>query len=78
LLKVAHHGSGYSTKEEMLSALRPRLALISCGKDNRYGHPHKELLERLENAGCRIFITAQKGAVAVETDGRQVWVESFQ
>ena len=78
LLKVAHHGSAYSTKEEMLSSLRPRFALISCGKGNRYGHPHGELLERLETAGCRIYTTADCGAVKVRTDGKRVWVESFK
>ena len=78
MLKVAHHGSAYSTKEEMLSALRPRLAFISCGKNNGYGHPHTELLERLENAGCRIFVTARCGAVSVGTDGEKIWVEEFR
>ena len=78
LLKVAHHGSAYSTKEEMLSALSPRLALISCGQDNRYGHPHAALLERLEDAGCSIFTTAEGGAVTVKTDGERVWVETFR
>ena len=78
LLKVAHHGSAYSTKEEMLSVLRPRLALISCGKSNGYGHPHEELLERLENAGCRICVTACCGAVTVRTDGEKLWVEEFR
>lgn len=78
LLKVAHHGSAYSTKEEMLSVLRPRLALISCGKSNGYGHPHEELLERLENAGCRICVTARCGAVTVRTDGEKLWVEEFR
>lgn len=78
LLKVAHHGSAYSTKEEMLSSLRPRVALISCGKGNRYGHPHGELLDRLETAGCRIYTTAVCGAVRVRTDGERVWVECFK
>lgn len=78
VLKVAHHGSAYSTEEELLSALRPRLALISCGKDNPYGHPHRELLERLEAAECRIFITAESGAVTVRSDGKKVWTETFK
>lgn len=78
LLKVAHHGSAYSTREEMLAALRPRLALISCGEGNRYGHPHEELLERLDAAGCLTYITAQGGAVRVITDGERVWTEQFR
>ncbi len=78
MLKVAHHGSAYSTGEELLSGLRPRLALISCGENNPYGHPHRELLERLEAAGCRIYITAESGAVTVESDGKRVWTETFR
>lgn len=77
LLKVAHHGSQYSTGEEMLNKLLPRIALISCGKNNRYGHPHKELLERLERAGSRIYHTPEYGAVTVEKKGREIRVEIF-
>ena len=73
LLKVAHHGSNYSTGEEMLNRLRPRIALISCGKDNRYGHPHEELLERLERAGSRIYDTPGYGAVTVEKKEPKIW-----
>ncbi len=51
LLKVAHHGSAYSTRREMLELFSPKLAFISCGANNRYGHPHEELLERLGEAG---------------------------
>lgn len=69
LLKVAHHGSKYSTSEAFLTAVDPKTAVISCGQDNSYGHPHAELLDRLETAGCEIFCTADCGAVMVETDG---------
>jgi len=51
LLKVAHHGSGNSTGEGFLQELAPEIALISSGRDNRYGHPHEELLERLRAQG---------------------------
>lgn len=78
LLKVAHHGSSYSTGEELLSELSPAYALISCGKNNRYGHPHKELLERLEAAGCRSYLTTESGAVTVRTDGERCVVECFK
>lgn len=69
LLKVAHHGSKYSTSEEFLEAAHPAAAVISCGRNNRYGHPHEELLDRLDDAGCRVYSTAESGAVTVETDG---------
>ena len=69
LLKVAHHGSKYSTPESLLKASAPVAAVISCGVDNSYGHPHEELLGRLEDAGCEIYCTAECGAVLVRTDG---------
>ena len=65
VLKVAHHGSGGSTSEELLRLIRPRFAVISCGKDNRYGHPHRELLERLEKAGSTVLQTKEQGAVII-------------
>lgn len=70
ILKVAHHGSGYSTGEELLLQLSPEIAVISYGKNNLYGHPHPELLERLFKSGCRIFGTGGSGAVSFYTDGR--------
>lgn len=63
VLKVAHHGSRYSTTEAFLEVVKPRMAVISCGEDNSYGHPHKETLERLEQAGSKIYVTAESGAV---------------
>ena len=69
LLKVAHHGSKYSTSEAFLATVKPLAAVISCGEDNVYGHPHEELLARLEAAGSDIFCTANGGAVIVESDG---------
>lgn len=69
VLKVAHHGSKYSTSKKFLELCTPEIALISSGKNNRYGHPHEELLERLENAGCQIYNTQENGAIMLETDG---------
>ena len=71
VLKVAHHGSKYSTPEEFLDIAEPAAAIISCGRDNSYGHPAPELLERLENAGAVIYTTMEQGAVTVKTDGGQ-------
>ncbi len=72
VLKVAHHGSKYSTSEEFLEATGPDIALISAGKDNPHGHPHKETLERLDRAGCRILQTAECGAITMQTDGKSL------
>ena len=66
VLKAAHHGSKYSTSEELLDIISPRLTVISCGNNNRYGHPHEETLERLSAIGSRIWMTPDCGAVTVE------------
>lgn len=75
ILKVAHHGSRNSTSAELLEQINPRLAVISCGKNNRYGHPHAELLERLKQTGCAIMQTSEVGAVTVQRQrgGVKVW-----
>jgi competence protein ComEC len=72
ILKVAHHGSKYSTSSEFLSVLQPRYAFISCGLDNSYGHPHQEVIDRLEEANSHIKITYESGAIQVETDGKEM------
>ena len=77
LLKVAHHGSMYSTDADFLEMTKPVLSVISCGSKNSYGHPHEELLERLKESGTRIYNTAEDGAVTVWTDGRRVKVTAF-
>lgn len=63
ILKVAHHGSKNSTSEEFLSLVKPVHAVISCGKENRYGHPHKEVTERILKYNSRIHRTDKEGAV---------------
>ena len=63
VLKVAHHGSGSSSSAEFLEKTGAKLAIISCGENNRYGHPAKETIERLEEAGMDIRITMEEGAV---------------
>lgn len=77
VLKAAHHGSRYSTSEELLEILKPRVVIISCGKNNPYGHPHKETLDRLKEVGSKVLITAEHGAVTVKAD-REVEVYSFR
>ena len=77
ILKVAHHGSKYSTSEAFLEKAAPAIGFISAGRDNRYGHPHRETVERLENLGCRIYSTQECGAVTVKTDGKEVEIERF-
>lgn len=69
VLKVAHHGSKYSSSLDFLKAIRPALAVIEVGK-NSYGHPTAEAIGRLKEVGARVMRTDQDGEVVVETDGR--------
>ena len=77
VLKAAHHGSKNSGTEEFLQIVKPAAAVISAGKDNRYGHPHEETLERLTDAGCVICSTQECGAVMLRSDGSSLQIESF-
>ena len=65
VLKVAHHGSRNSTGEDVLSVIKPKTAILSCGENNIYGHPHTETLERLSEAGAKWFCTKDCGAITV-------------
>ena len=69
VLKVSHHGSRNSTYEDWLTLIKPEYSLISCSEDNWYGHPHPELLDRLNKVGSEVFITKNNGAVTIATDG---------
>lgn len=66
ILKVAHHGSKYSSDADFLETVSPRAAVISCGAGNLYGHPHGETLERLQIAEAEIYRTDTEGAVLVK------------
>ena len=77
ILKTAHHGSETSTTREFLDAAAPACALISCGRNNSYGHPHKAVLERLEAARIPVFITNECGAVTVRRRQKKITVETF-
>ena len=69
VLKVAHHGSKNSSSEEFLRQVRPAYAFISAGRENRYGHPHQETIERLADDGSKICSTQENGALIVEVEG---------
>ncbi len=72
VLKVAHHGSAYATHDAFIDKVRPRLAVISCARRNKYGHPAPETVERLRRRGIPVRVTARHGTVVVATDGRKL------
>jgi competence protein ComEC len=77
IMKVAHHGSEDPGLADELRTLRPRIAVISCGRDNDYGHPRPETLAALGAApGLAVYRTDEDGRVVVESDGRRLAVDS--
>ncbi len=72
LLKVAHHGSASGTSADLLATVHPRFAVISVGARNVYGHPRREVLERLQKAGVKTYRTDAEGAVSFYLDGKSV------
>ena len=78
VLKVAHHGSKTSTTPGFLSEVSPAAAVISAGIDNRFGHPHPEVAERLSAAvgEPRVYLTADHGHIEFISDGDRLWVKT--
>lgn len=75
VLKVGHHGSTTSTGDLWLNAVDPQYAVILSGKDNAYGHPHKEILEKLKERDIKIYRTDEKGTIVFESDGKTISVK---
>ncbi len=69
ILKAGHHGSNTSSSEEFIRAVKPEVTILSYGKDNKYGHPHAEVVDRLQAIGSNIYATADLGTIMVATDG---------
>lgn len=76
-LKVAHHGSRTSTTPAFLAAVAPRIAAISDGVENPYGHPSAAVLDAFRGQGVRLLRTDQDGAVTVSTDGRSITLRTY-
>jgi competence protein ComEC len=76
VVKVPHHGSRTSSSPFLTEATRPRLAVVSSGARNPFGHPHPEVLERYRAQGAVVQRTDRDGSVHVATDGRRVWVRA--
>jgi competence protein ComEC len=77
VLKVAHHGSKYSSGDAFLEKVHPQLGLISCSATNRYGHPGQATLERLSAQGTKVLITKDCGAIRIQTDGKTFRVQTY-
>ncbi|MGN0593750.1 MAG: ComEC/Rec2 family competence protein [Hominimerdicola sp.] len=76
VLKVGHHGSRYSSTVDFLDEVLPRYAVISCGADNDYGHPHDEAVSRLNKYATNLYITAEQGTIVFYSDGEGLTVET--
>jgi len=74
VLKVGHHGSRTSTTPPLLDAVRPRIALISCGLRNSFGHPHPIVVEALRSRGVRIWRTDRNGTIDLDFLPRHIFV----
>ena len=77
VLKVAHHGSGSTSSEKLLKKTMPSISIISCGINNRYGHPGKDTLNRLHAIGSDIYCTNKDGAIMISTNGKKVKLKTF-
>lgn len=77
VLKVAHHGSRTSTGADLVDAYRPWAAIVSAGRNNPFGHPAGEVIERLTAAGAAVVRTDRDGAVVVESDGSSVTLRTW-
>jgi competence protein ComEC len=77
VLKVGHHGSKTSSSKEFISAVSPEIAVIQCGKDNRYGHPYQETLACLEEYDIKILRTDLDGDIKIISDGINYAISNF-
>ncbi len=78
VLKVAHHGSRTSSTNDLLARVKPQHAIISAAHPSPFGHPHPEVVERLQRTGARLWTTGNCGAITVSTDGSDLRVGTFK
>lgn len=72
IIKIAHHGSNSSTSDNFLKEVSPKVAVISVGKGNEYGHPHKETLSKLKKKNIQLFRTDTESTIVLESDGYKI------
>ena len=78
LYKAAHHGSRSSNTEELINEAKPHFAIISCGEDNSYGHPHAEALKNFQNVGSRILMTKDTGAIMIKIKDGEYTIDTWR
>lgn len=78
IYKAAHHGSKYSNTEELITYIRPKTTIISCGENNRYGHPHEEAVERVKQIGSDIIITKNTGAITINIKNGKYKIDTYK
>lgn len=77
ILKVAHHGSKTSTTKEFLKMVKPEIALIGVGEDNKFGHPSEEILKELKSFNIKIYRTDINGEVVIEIVNNKISIKPF-
>lgn len=76
ILQLGHHGSNTSTDTSFLTAVNPDIAIYSAGLDNDYGHPHQEVVTRVQQAGIKLYGTDVHGTILIQTNGKQYTIET--
>jgi competence protein ComEC len=77
VIKVPHHGSKTSSTEDFVVATKPQFAVISVGRNSRFGHPHKEVVDRWQSNGATVLTTGNSGTITITTDGHDLSVKEF-
>jgi competence protein ComEC len=76
-MKVPHQGSGTGSSDKLLRAIQPSVAVILVGENNPFGHPDKEVLQRLERLGVKVYRTDRHGAITFTTDAEKIRVSTI-
>jgi competence protein ComEC len=77
VIKVPHHGSKTSSTEAFVAATNPPVAIISVGRTSRFGHPHKEVVERWQSSGATVLTTGHRGTITITTNGHDLSLKTF-
>lgn len=76
VLKFGHHGSSTSSTEEFLQSVDPNYGIISCGVDNKYGHPHRETLDKITKFNIKAYRTDKQGQITLTSDGKNISIKT--